>query len=367
MPERPALESLLRPELASLRAYVPHAAPADAVRLDANESPFDLDPAVKRELMASAATVPLHRYPDPRATALREAIAARQGCHPDEVVLGNGTDEVIAMILAAFARPRPGAARATILHPAPSFVMYRISALALGVEPVAVELDDAWDLDVEATRAAIAARRPNVVFLPSPNNPTGNRFGDARVAAVLDACDDALALMDEAYAPFARRGYDALRRERSNVGQLQTLSKVGLAALRCGWAILPRTIAAEVDKVRQPYNLDAVTQHLAREVLTRHAEAVDAAVSRVVAGREALAAALRAIDGVAVSPSDANFLWVGLDRDAADVHAAMLARGVVVRSFHASGGRLARRLRITVGTAAENERCVSALRAALSS
>lgn len=359
-------DAILRPELSDLRAYVPHPAPADAIRLDANESPWDLDPEVKAELMASAARVPFQRYPDPRATALREVIAARQGCHPDEVVLGNGTDEVIAMILAALSRPREGAARATVLHPTPSFVMYRISSLALGLHPVGVSLDDAWDLDVPAMRDAIARERPNVVFLPSPNNPTGNRFSDDRVRAVLDAAPDALVLLDEAYGPFAGRGYDAERRARPNVGQLQTLSKIGFAALRCGWAILPAALAREVDKVRQPYNLDAVTQHLAREALTRCADAIDAAVARVVSERARLVEALRAMPGVEVTPSDANFVWIEVPGDAATVHAALLERGVLVRSFHATGGRLARRLRVTVGTPAEDDRFLDALRAALS-
>lgn len=358
-------DAILRPELSSLRAYVPHAAPIGAIRLDANESPYDLDDAAKAELFASAARVPLHRYPDPRATALREVIAARQDCHPDQVVLGNGTDEVIAMILAALSRPREGAARATVLHPTPSFVMYRISSLALGLHPVGVELDAAWDLDVDAMRAAIARERPNVVFLPSPNNPTGNRFDDGRVAAVIAAAPDALVLLDEAYGPFAGRRYDAERRAHPHVGQLQTLSKIGLAALRCGWAILPTELAREVDKVRQPYNLDAVSQHLAREALTRFGGEIDDAVARVTAERERLGAALRAMDGVRVTPSDANFLWIEVPRDAAAVHDALLARGVVVRSFHASGGRLAQHLRVTVGTPAEDDAFLAALRASL--
>lgn len=365
MPTADALSALLRPELASLKAYVPHAAPAGAVRLDANESPYGLAPEVLRELMARAAEgVSLNRYPDPGCVALREAIAARSGCAPDEVVVGNGTDEVIALILCALSRPREGAARATTLFPWPSFVMYRLSALAQGVDPVAVDLDASWDLDVDAMREAHARARPNVVFLPSPNNPTGNRYSDDRVREVVRCCDDALVLLDEAYGAFAHGRYDDLRRGEGHVGQLQTLSKIGFAAIRCGWAILPAAIASEVNKVRQPYNLDALTQRIAVEALTRFDPWVARSVERVREAREALRARLATIAGVEVTPSEANFLWVRVP-DAAATHAAMLQRGVLVRSFHAQGGRMTRQLRITVGTDDENERLLAALRASI--
>lgn len=359
----PGLAALLRPELALIQAYAPHAAAPGVLRLDANESPYGPPTEWLSEVLARAGEeVAFNRYPDPSCRSLREAISARQGCHPDEVVVGNGTDEVIAMILCALSRPRDGAARATTLFPWPSFVMYRLSALAQGVEPVAVDLDEGWDLDVPAMLAAFQRARPNTVFLPSPNNPTGNCYSDLRIGALLESCDDALILLDEAYGAFAERGYDHLRRAHGHVGQLQTLSKVGFAAIRCGWAILPRAVAAEVNKVRQPYNLDALTQRIAREVIEGAHQWIDETARRVRASRDALAAALSAIDGVTVSASDSNFLWVQVD-DAAATHARLLARGVLVRSFHSQGGRMRQRLRVTVGTDHENATLIEALRA----
>lgn len=361
MPTDHPLASLVRPELSQLQAYLPHPAPPGTVRLDANESPFELPAERKRALVARAAeSVALNRYPDAGCTALREAVAMRAGCDPEDVVLGNGTDEVIAMVLGALSRPREGHAKASVLFPWPSFVMYRVSALALGVDPVAVALDAAWDLDLEAFREASATRRPNVLFLPSPNNPTGNRFSDDRVEALVRAHPDALVVLDEAYGPFAGAGYDALRGAHPHVAQLQTLSKVGFAALRCGWAILPREVAAEVNKVRQPYNLDALTQAIAREVLTTEWAWIEETVATVRAERVRLVNALRTGAGLRVTPSHANFVWLRVP-DAARTHAALLARGVLVRSFHAQGGRMAQQLRITVGTPAENDALLSAL------
>ena len=311
--------------------------------------------------LSALAAVDLHRYPDVRATALRERIAAREGVHPDCIVLGCGSDEAIAMIVTALSRPRADRDAPAVLFPEPSFVMFRVTATTLGATPVGVALDEAWDLDVDATRSAIARHRPNVLFLPSPNNPTGNLFSRDRIEAVVAAAPDALVVLDEAYGAFSGVRYHDLFEAHPHVGRLQTLSKLGLAAARVGWAILPRALAAEVDKVRQPYNLNALSQRAAELCLGELAPHYDEAVAAIVRERGRLAGALASIAGVTVSPSAANFLWVELEADAGAVYAALIARGVVVRSFHAAGGRLARRLRITVGTPEENDLLLDAL------
>lgn len=346
---------------------MPHPAPPEVIRLDANESAYELPPALRDELYAQALReTSLRRYPDAACTALREAIAARAGCDPAQVVPGNGTDEVIALVLGALSRPRAGRQRAAAMFPWPSFVMYRISALAQGMDPVAVELDARWDLDVSAFREASRVAPPNVLFLPSPNNPTGNRFSADRIDAVVADHRDALVLLDEAYAAFSDGAHDHLRREHPHVGQLQTLSKVGFAALRCGWAILPEAVAREVNKVRQPYNLDAVTQAVATRVISTCGEWIAETAARVRSERERLVSALSRMSDVEVTPSDANFVWLRVP-DAARTHAALLSRGLLVRSFHAQGGRMARQLRVTVGTRDENDALLRALPEALSS
>jgi histidinol-phosphate aminotransferase len=356
---------LLRPALDQLSAYHPAAAPADAVRLDANESPYPLPDDARAALAERIRALQTQRYPDVRATRLREAVAERYGAHPDELVLGCGSDEVIAMLLAALAHPRAGRAEATIVHPEPTFVMFRISALAQGLAPVAVPLDARWDLDVDAMREAIARHAPNVVFVPSPNNPTGNAMSDDGIAALVEATRErALLVLDEAYGAFAGRSYRDVRLANPHVGQLQTLSKVGLAAARVGWAVLPRELAREVDKVRQPYNLNSLSQ-LAGELCVREfGAAITAAVDAVVAERKRLAGALATLPGVRVEPSDANFLWVHVG-NAGAVFQRLLTRGIVVRSFHAASPRLAGYLRITVGTPAQDDALLAALPAAL--
>jgi histidinol-phosphate aminotransferase len=356
-----ALARHLRPELDRLAAYAPAQAPPEALRLDANEAPRSLPPEARERLARELASVDLHRYPDVRASRLRELVAAREGVHPDQLVFGCGTDEVITFVLNALARPPEGRSQAAVLFPQPTFVMFQLSALAHGIAPVGVPLDTAWDLDPEAFARALETHRPGVVFLPSPNNPTGNLFREDRIEAIAHTASDALVVLDEAYGPYARYNYRHLADRYPHVGRLQTLSKVGGAALRVGWAVLPRALAREVDKVRPPYNLNALSQRAAELYLTELAPTLEVLVSEVCTERERLRGLLGVIPGVTVHPSSANFLWVEVPGDAGGVYEALLARGVVVRSFHRAGGRLAGCLRVTVGLPHENDALVKAL------
>lgn len=359
------LSALLRPQLSQLEAYVPHASPAGAVRLDANESP-PLDSEITASIHAAAQSVALERYPDARATRLRAAVAAWARCEPSQLLLGTGSDEPIATLLATLSTPRPGRARAVCLIPTPTFVMYRVSALLAGLDVQAVPLDARWDLDVPAMLRAIEQHEPNVIFLASPNNPTGNRYSDERVRAIIDACaGKSLLVLDEAYAPFAGRDERETMGAHPHVARLGTLSKIGLAALRVGWAVLPEGLATEIDKARQPFNVDAVAQAMAARALESHGDALRAHAAQIARTRNQLAAELRALDGVTVFDSDANFLWLDVGRDAGPVFEALLARSVLVRSFHPNGGRLARCIRVTVSTEAHHARLLAALREAL--
>jgi len=349
--------SILRAELGEMAAYQPAQGSYD-VRLDANESPPLLCSEARAALSRALAPETFNRYPDPRATELRQAIADRVGASPDEILAGVGTDEVIALLLSALDRPRPGSDAPAMLTISPTFVMYRHSARTRGYRVVEVPLDAAWDLDVNAMRRAIAFARPNLIFLASPNNPTGALLSRDRVEAVIAAAEDALVIVDEAYVDFARGSQLDLRAAYPNVAVLRTLSKIGLAALRVGWMIGPADLVREVDKLRQPYNLPEPSQRGAVFALRELGAELAAARDRVVAERARLAAGLSAL-GCGVAASDANFLWVETRRPAVEVYGALAARGVLVRSFHTTGGRLAHRIRITVGLPEENDRLLS--------
>lgn len=361
MSDRPAPPLAIAGEaLAALSAY--HTPPEPApIKLDANESPWPWPRAARLRLAEAMAELPLHRYPDGAATELRAALAARLGAAPDELVLGAGSDEVIGILLAAFDRPRPGAARPTVVFPTPTFVMYPITSRVHGFEPIEVPLDPSFALDAEATCAAIARHRPNLVFLATPNNPTGNAFDEGALRRVVEAAPDALVVIDEAYAPFAGKTFHAWVDRYPHVGVMSTLSKVGLAGLRVGWIRMHPALAREAEKARPPYNLSLPAQRAAALCLTELASVLDETVARIVEARDALGARLAAIEGVKVVPSSANFFLVEVP-DAAAWSARLLERGIQVRHF-AKAPRLARHLRITVGTPDENARLLEALEA----
>jgi histidinol-phosphate aminotransferase len=355
----PPFASILRPDLAELTAYVPHAGDY-AVRLDANEAPALLSPEAHAVLERALQRTAWNRYPDARMVELRAAIAERCACRPEEVLAGCGSDEVIAMLLTALDRPRDKAAATTIVTTSPTFVMYKVSARSRGMKVVDVPLDAGWDLHVEAMRRAVEMTRPSILFIATPNNPTGALMSEDRLRAVIEAAPDALVVVDEAYIDYAPRSQIALRERYPNVAVLRTISKIGFAALRIGWVIARADLVAEVDKVRQPYNVSAPAQSAAVAVLRELGAEVDRAVSAVIAERQRVAGALGAL-GLDVAPSHTNFLWVGTRRPGKDVFEDLAARGVLVRSFHAAGGRLRDRLRITIGLPAENDRLIEEL------
>jgi histidinol-phosphate aminotransferase len=358
-----SLRALLRPELSTLSSYVPASPQGIVARLDANEAPPTEAPEVRDAVARAVARTPLERYPDARAAELREAITLRTGARAEDLLIGTGSDEVIALIVNAFARPRPNMPQAVVLAPTPTFVMYRETSRGHGLAAREIPLDAQWDLDVTAMRRGIEMFEPSVLFLATPNNPTANRMSTDRIEAVIEAAKGAFVIVDEAYIDYARGpSLRSLRARYANVGILRTLSKIGLAALRVGWLDADAELVREIDKVRQPYNVSAVSQAAAAAVLREAWGPVEAQVARVVAERGRVAAALAAMSGVDVAPSDANFLWVKTERPAADVYGALVARGVLVRSFHASGGRLAKQLRITIGAPHDNDRLVAAMR-----
>jgi histidinol-phosphate aminotransferase len=363
----PDWSNLLRTELAELSSYVPADPPGIHVRLDANEAPANPSARVRDVVARAFERTPLERYPDARMRDLKACIAERTRARPDELLIGTGSDEVIGILLSAMARARAKAAQPTVVLPTPTFGMYRVTARVHGHKPVEVPLDARWDLDVGAMARAVEVARPNVVFVASPNNPTGNRMSDDRVAAVLEAARDALVVVDEAYVDFAGESLRTWRSRFPNLAILRTLSKVGLAALRIGWIEADEGLVRQLDKARQPFNVSATSQAAAAAVIADAWDDVRDHVDEIVRERNRVASALRDLAGVDVAPSHANFLWIATPRPASQVFESLVGRGILVRSFHASGGRLANRLRVTIGTTADNDRFIEALREAVAS
>lgn len=358
--------------LAELKAYIPDPTKVP-IRLDANEAPAllpTLDEHERKMFADALTTIEPARYPDVRANALRDAIAGKLGVHRDQLVLGVGSDEVIAILLATLARS-PDARPPAIVAPSPTFVMYRISARVHGIDVIEVPLDSDWDIDDGRIIEAIHERRPAVVFLATPNNPTSGAYSLDRVQRVIEAAASVdpptVVVVDEAYLPFRTEAWAGvtgleLQRKHGNVVVLRTLSKIGLAAFRVGWAVAHPLLAAEMEKVRLPYNLPVPSQVAATTALGPLSPAIDRHVAAIVVERARLCDELRRMPRVRFGRTDANFVWMGLDGAvASDVVAALKARGIMVRNFPAFPDRI----RVSVGTRAEDDQFLEALASVL--
>ena len=293
---------------------------------------------------------------------LREALARRWGVEPDELLLGNGSvEELIAILMTASARGTAGA-RAKVLYPDPTFNQYESLARAYGAEPMPVPLDAAFHLDEGRFAEAIVGSGPALAFFASPNNPTGNRFDPAtliRLARLLDAAF----VVDEAYADFAGETLIPRLGDTPGLFVMRSLSKIGLAGLRLGALLGPRDAIAELDKVRLPWNVNAVSIALGCATL-RHLGRLERRIAETISLRHELAQGLRSLPDLEVYPSETNFILVRTPLDASAVFQGLLARGVLVKNV-SQPGLLNGCLRITVGTSLDNERCLRALRAAM--
>ncbi len=350
----------LRPAILGLEAYRTYEYRPDLVRLDANESPLGLDDADRETVAHELERLPVHRYPEVSGRPIREALARRWNVEPDEVLAGNGSDELIGVLATAFAEGPRGRGRA--LFPVPTFGSYESIALSRGLEPVKVPLREDFGLDEERVREAMLRERPAVALFASPNNPTGNRFDPAALERLARLGAGGVVVADEAYADFAGKTQIPLVREVEGFCVLRSLSKIGLAGLRLGALVGSRDLVAQLDKVRLPYNVNAVSMAIACALLESPGR-LDHRIRAIVRQRKALADGLARIPGLTVFPSDANFVLVRTPVDAAGVWRRMLDRGVLVR--YLGGGALRNCLRITAGTPHENARCILAIAAAV--
>ena len=351
---------LIRPEIRALRAYhVPDA--TGMIKLDAMENPYSWPADLIDAWLAALRTAPLNRYPDPQARRLQACLREAMAIPADAaLLLGNGSDELIQLLILALA----GSGRA-VLAPEPSFVMYRLIAACVGMPYVAVPLRaDDFGLDLAALLAAIDRQQPALIFLAYPNNPTGNRFAAEDIRQILQATAG-LVVVDEAYFPFADHSFLPDLLEFDNLLVLRTLSKMGLAGLRLGWLVGAPRWLNEFDKLRLPYNINVLTQVSAEFALVHQTVLLEQA-ARIRASRAALFADLNALPGITAFPSEANFILLRVPTGQANRLFESLREGrILVKNLSAAGGLLQDCLRVTVGTAEENQAFLAALAAAL--
>jgi histidinol-phosphate aminotransferase len=331
---------------------------SDAIKLASNENPL---PPSERVMKAIVAALPsLNRYPDGSGFYLRQALARKHGVSPDQVILGNGSNELIELIVRTFLKPGDEA-----VVPHPSFVVYPMIVQAAGGIRVMVMLRD-HRLDLDAMARAITPLT-KLVFIANPNNPTATIVTADEVQHFMARVPErTIVVFDEAYTEFAQ-GPDfpdslAYVKEGRRAIVLRTLSKAAsLAGLRVGYAIADADAVSLMNRIRQPFNINSLAQVAALAALEDEAHVLEC-VRMIEAGRHYLYDEFKAI-GVGYVPSRANFILVDVGRNAADIYQRLLKEGVIVRPMTAFGMESA--LRITVGTPEENRRLVKALRAVL--
>jgi histidinol-phosphate aminotransferase len=340
------VKAVIRPKIRALAAY-PVAKAVGMIKLDAMENPYGLTAEARAEIAAAVANVRINRYPDGPGDEVKSALR-RAFALPDDValILGNGSDEILQMLTAAVAKP--GAA---VLAPEPSFVLYRAIADLANLRFVGVPLRADLTLDIEAMLAAVERERPALVWLAYPNNPTGTLFPAADVERILRAAPGVVAV-DEAYYAFADSSFLPRVLEFPNLIVVRTVSKVGMAGVRLGYAAAHPAWVAELEKIRPPYNVNALTQAVV-PVLLNHAPLLAEQAAAIRRERARVAAALAALPGVTVFPSHANFLLIRVP-DAPRWFTALREAGILVKNVHGWHPLLAHCLRITIGTPAEN-------------
>ena len=347
--------NLIRPEIQALTAYhVPDS--GNAIKLDAMENPYEWDiDMVATWLTVIATTCPLNRYPDPAARELKKQLrAVMQIPETMDIILGNGSDELIQMLaLALNVKGR------TLLAPEPSFVMYRLIAQVVGMEYKAVPLlEGDFSLDLPAMLAEIKKTQPALIFLAYPNNPTGNAFATKDIEAIIEA-SQGLVVIDEAYEPFADNTFMSRLGEYPNLLVMRTVSKLGLAGLRLGLLAGPKQWLEQIEKTRLPYNINVLSQVSCKFAL-EHYEVLEKQTQQIRTDRAFLLDSLRAISGIEAWASEANFILFRI-ANAKTVFQNLKEKGILIKNLAGSHPLLENCLRVTVGTPSENEAFLKAL------
>jgi histidinol-phosphate aminotransferase len=351
------VDRVIRPEVRAMKAY-PVAPPWQGIKLELMEDthldPHLPAPELRRELGERIAEAAFNRYPNPAAPALKDVMRKTLGIDAKyEIILGAGSDEIITIISQSTI-----AGGGTVVSLEPSFSVFKNAATAVAGRYVGVSLNADFTLNVDALIATIEREQPKLVWIVYPNNPTGNLFPDADIERVIKAAPG-LVVIDEAYEAFAGHSWLPRLREFENVVIMRTLSKIGLAGIRLGYAIGAPEWINEFNKVRGPFNV-GVLQQVATEVMLKHFDTLRHHARMMVEQRDRMFHALQKMPGVTPFPSAANFVLARFP-DAAKVFDGLKAHGILVRNLSALHPHMANTLRLSAGTPSEVEALLVAL------
>jgi histidinol-phosphate aminotransferase len=355
------IEGLVRPELKSMLSYTP-IEPTDilsqrveipeekVIKLDGNENPYGSSPRVKRALADYAY---YHLYPDPEQRELRKALGKYAGISSEYILAGSGSDELIDLVLRLFIKPGD-----KVINCPPTFGMYTFSTDVCGGKVVSIPRQSDFSIDTSAIKKAID-KRVKVIFIASPNNPSGNITPEPAILELLNST--AVVVIDEAYFEFSGKTVVPLVQKYTNLIVLRTFSKwAGLAGLRVGYGIFPTNIAKYLMKIKQPYNVNTAAQVAALESL-KDIGYLRGTIKSIIDERERLMTKLSQFDWLRVYPSQANFLLCSvLNGKAKMIHQGLQKKGIFVRYFDTP--QLKDCLRISVGKPEHTDVLIAALK-----
>lgn len=353
-----SVRHLIRDDIRAMSAYQIADIPSGFIKLDAMESPshpFEGHRVLMQELQAQLASAPIHLYPDPAKSGLQEALRAAFDI-PDcaALALGNGSDELIQFVTMLTAKP--GAA---MLAAEPSFVMYRHNAALYGMDYVGVPLNGDFTLNLPAFLEAVKTRRPALTFIAYPNNPTGVCFARGEVEAVINS-SDGIVVVDEAYGAFNGDSFLPQAGRIPNLIVLRTLSKIGFAGLRIGYAAGCPEVIGELQKILPPYNMNQLSLTAAKFAL-QHYGIISANIGSLKNERDRMMAELGGIPQIKVFPSQANFITIRVP-DADLLFDTLKQNRILVKKLHGAHPLLEHCLRITVGSPAQNDAVLDVIR-----
>ncbi len=325
------------------------------IKLDAHEHPYDLPVKLKDKILKKIKVLPFNRYPDSMATQLRCMLAKNLKVNPSQIMLGNGSDELISYIIGLFS-----ANSSRVIFPSPTFSMYSIISTVYNAIPIPVLLKNNFEIDDNKILKYTSGKNSKVIFISYPNNPTGNCFSEEKIERIISK-SGCIVVLDEAYFEFSGKTFLHKLKKYPNLIILRTFSKgYGLAGLRIGYLIAKKEIVDMLLKIRLPYNLNSISQFSAIEVL-KAKHTLLPKIKEIIKERNRLYEKLSEIDGIYPFKSDANFILFRVDNSSKNIYQKLKSKGILIKNL--DDGRLLKNcLRVTVGTKNENNTFLKTIR-----
>ncbi|MFC2091385.1 histidinol-phosphate transaminase [Elusimicrobiota bacterium] len=345
-------KELISQKIRKLKAYRVESIAAGEIKLDAQENPYDLDKRVRSLIDAQISRTSLNRYPDPRYRRLKKQVARYCGVSDDNILVGNGSDELIMDLFMCCGGPGR-----TAVFPEPTFSMYRILSDLTDTRHTGIKMDSEFRLPWKK----IVQADPDIVFIAYPNNPTGNCFSRDKIIKIIEQTD-ALVVVDEAYYEFSGKTFVKYIKKYKNLVVLRTFSKAfSLAGIRCGYIAANNDFLKQLRKVQLPYNMSILNQKILQVVMEESPHVLKS-TEKILESRSRMYSRLKKIPSLTLYPSDANFILMKLKNIDA-VLTRLKKNRIAVRKF--SSADLQDHLRVTIGTEEENESFLSTLETAL--